>query len=121
MLQPVDRRRSCPPRDDRTRLVLHDEYAFSAVYIETYIVALHWAVLRLWIGALCATTPRSAVDHTAVTRGTAQCLHRYAFVDGVGEKGRRRSPMPRTHPPYAPEYRRRIIALARWGRPIAQV
>src|SRR5258708_38806419 len=84
MLQPVDRRRSCPPRDDRTRLVLHDEYAFSAVYIETYIVALHWAVLRLWIGALCATTPRSAVDHTAVTRGTAQCLHRYGFVDGGG-------------------------------------
>src|SRR5258708_35263473 len=84
MLQPVDRRRSCPPRDDRTRLVLHDEYAFSAVYIETYIVALHWAVLRLWIGALCATTPRSAVDHTAVARGTAQCLHRYGFVDSGG-------------------------------------
>ncbi len=27
--------------------------------------------------------------------------------------------MPRTHPPYAPEYRRRIIELARTGRPIA--
>ena len=25
--------------------------------------------------------------------------------------------MPRTHPPYAPEYRRRIIELARAGRP----
>jgi hypothetical protein len=29
--------------------------------------------------------------------------------------------MPRTHPPYAPEYRRRIIELARMGRPIAQL
>jgi transposase len=29
--------------------------------------------------------------------------------------------MPRTHPPYAPEYRRRIIELARTGRPIAQL
>src|SRR5216684_1664838 len=29
--------------------------------------------------------------------------------------------MPRTHPPYAPEYRRRIIELARAGRPIAQL
>ncbi len=29
--------------------------------------------------------------------------------------------MPRTHPPYAPEYRRRIIELARSGRPIAQL
>src|SRR6266851_934188 len=37
------------------------------------------------------------------------------------EKGRRRPPMPRTHPPYAPEYRRRIIELARTGRPIAQL
>ena len=27
--------------------------------------------------------------------------------------------MPRTHPPYAQEYRRRIIELARAGRPIA--
>src|SRR6266849_1324321 len=44
-----------------------------------------------------------------------------AFVDGVGEKGRRRPPMPRTHPPYAPEYRRRIIELTRAGRPIAQL
>src|ERR1700726_4783439 len=44
-----------------------------------------------------------------------------AFVDGVGEKGRRSPPMPRTHPPYAPEYRRRIIELARTGRPIAQL
>ena len=26
--------------------------------------------------------------------------------------------MPRTHPPYAPEYRRRIIELARTGRSI---
>jgi transposase len=39
----------------------------------------------------------------------------------LGEKGRRRPPMPRTHPPYAPEYRRRIIELARTGRPIAQL
>src|ERR1700730_17920452 len=44
-----------------------------------------------------------------------------AFVDGVGEKGRRSSPMPRTHPPYAPEYRRRIIELARAGRSIDQL
>ena len=29
--------------------------------------------------------------------------------------------MPRTHPPYAPEYRRRIIELARAGRTIAQL
>src|ERR1700732_399868 len=29
--------------------------------------------------------------------------------------------MPSTHPPYAPEYRRRIIELARTGRPIAQL
>ena len=29
--------------------------------------------------------------------------------------------MPRTHPPYAPEYRRRVIELARSGRPIAQL
>ena len=29
--------------------------------------------------------------------------------------------MPRTHPAYAPEYRRRIIELARTGRPIAQL
>ena len=29
--------------------------------------------------------------------------------------------MPRTHRPYAPEYRRRIIELARWGRPMAQL
>jgi hypothetical protein len=29
--------------------------------------------------------------------------------------------MSRTHPPYAPEYRRRIIELARSGRPIAQL
>src|SRR5579863_2371845 len=41
-----------------------------------------------------------------------------AFVEGVGEKGRRRRPMPRTHPAYAPDYRRRIIELARTGRPL---
>src|ERR1700736_2458269 len=29
--------------------------------------------------------------------------------------------MPRTHPPYAPEYRRRIIELARAGRSIDQL
>jgi transposase len=29
--------------------------------------------------------------------------------------------MPRTHPPYAPEYRGRIIELARTGRPMAQL
>ena len=29
--------------------------------------------------------------------------------------------MPRTHPPYAPEYRRRIIELVRAGRPTAQL
>src|ERR1700692_2361188 len=49
------------------------------------------------------------------------CVDLTGFVDGVGEKERRRSPMPRTHPPYAPEYRRRVIELARSGRPIAQL
>jgi transposase len=39
----------------------------------------------------------------------------------LGRKGRRRSPMPRTHPPYAPEYRRRIIELARAGRSIDEL
>ncbi len=29
--------------------------------------------------------------------------------------------MPRTHPPYAPEYRRRIIELARCGRSISEL
>jgi len=29
--------------------------------------------------------------------------------------------MPRTHPPYAPEYRRRIVELARAGRSIDQL
>jgi len=29
--------------------------------------------------------------------------------------------MPSTHPPYAPEYRRRIIELARAGRSINQL
>jgi transposase len=29
--------------------------------------------------------------------------------------------MPRTHPPYAPEYRRRIIELARSGRKIDEL
>jgi transposase len=29
--------------------------------------------------------------------------------------------MPRTHPPYAPEYRRRLIELARAGRSIDQL
>ena len=29
--------------------------------------------------------------------------------------------MPRTHPPYAPEYRRRIIELARAGRSIDEL
>ena len=36
-------------------------------------------------------------------------------------KGRRRSPMPRTHPPYAPEYRRRIVELARAGRKLDEL
>src|ERR1700724_4920547 len=44
-----------------------------------------------------------------------------AFVEGVGEKGSRSPPMPRTHPAYAPEYRRRIIELARAGRSIDQL
>jgi len=34
---------------------------------------------------------------------------------------KKEAPMPRTHPPYAPEYRRRVIELARSGRPIAQL
>ncbi len=29
--------------------------------------------------------------------------------------------MPKTHPPYAPEYRRRIVELARAGRSIAEL
>jgi transposase-like protein len=29
--------------------------------------------------------------------------------------------MPRTHPPYAPEYRRRIVELARAGRGVAEL
>lgn len=29
--------------------------------------------------------------------------------------------MPRTHPPYAPEYRRRIVELARAGRKVAEL
>jgi len=29
--------------------------------------------------------------------------------------------MPRTHPPYAPEYRRRIVELARAGRPLSEL
>src|SRR6266852_9791688 len=37
-----------------------------------------------------------------------------------GER-KKEAPMLRTHPPYAPEYRRRIIELARTGRPIAQL
>src|SRR5260370_6978731 len=37
-----------------------------------------------------------------------------------GER-KKEAPMPRTHPPYAPEYRRRIIELARTGRPVAQL
>ena len=44
-----------------------------------------------------------------------------SLVDGVGENGRRRTAMPGTHPPYAPEYRRRIIELARAGRRIEEL
>jgi transposase len=29
--------------------------------------------------------------------------------------------MPRTHPPYAPEYRRRVVELARAGRPLKEL
>jgi len=29
--------------------------------------------------------------------------------------------MPRTHPPYAPEYQRRLVELVRAGRPIAEL
>jgi transposase len=29
--------------------------------------------------------------------------------------------MPRTHPPYAPEYRRRIVELARGGRNLSEL
>jgi transposase len=43
------------------------------------------------------------------------------LVEGVGEKGKRRSTMPRTHAPYAAEYRRRLVELARAGRPIQQL
>jgi transposase len=37
-----------------------------------------------------------------------------------GER-KQEDPLPRTHPPYAPEYRRRILELARSGRPLAQL
>ena len=36
----------------------------------------------------------------------------------LGRKEEGETPMPRTHPPYAAEYRRRIIELARAGRSI---
>ena len=29
--------------------------------------------------------------------------------------------MPRTHPPYAPEYRRRLVEQVRAGRPVAEL
>ena len=38
-----------------------------------------------------------------------------------GEKGRRSPQCQEPHPPYAPEYRRRIIELARAGRSIDQL
>jgi len=47
--------------------------------------------------------PRASRD-IIVPTGTSATEVDPAFVDGVGEKGRRRPPMPRTHPPYAPEY-----------------
>src|SRR5215469_12922403 len=43
------------------------------------------------------------------------------FVDGVGKERTGDFPMPSTHTPYAPEYRRRIIELARAGRSINQL
>src|SRR5215469_3422268 len=43
------------------------------------------------------------------------------FVDGVGKERTGDFPMPSTHQPYAPEYRRRIIELARAGRSIKQL
>src|SRR5713226_9625518 len=75
------------------------------------------------IGALFATTPRSAADHTALTSGTAQCLHRYGFVEGVGEYGKGAFQMPRTHPPYAPEYRdcRFLVASELRSRSVADL
>src|SRR5450432_589807 len=39
----------------------------------------------------------------------------------LGRKEEGRTPMPRTHPPYAAEYRRRIIELARAGRSINEL
>jgi transposase len=36
-------------------------------------------------------------------------------------KGRRSPPMPRTHPPYAAEYRHRIVELARGGRHLSEL
>jgi hypothetical protein len=41
-----------------------------------------------------------------------------SFVDGI-ESRERRLPMPRAHAPYAPEYRRRIVELAREFEPSA--
>jgi len=43
------------------------------------------------------------------------------FLRRCWREKRRRLPIPRTHPPYRTEYRRRIIELARSGRPIAQL
>jgi len=45
----------------------------------------------------------------------AQDLDSTCFNRRYWAKGRRRPPMPKTHPPYAPEYRRRTIELARTG------
>ena len=39
----------------------------------------------------------------------------------LGKKDKKVSSVPRTHPPYAPEYRRRIVELARAGRSVAEL
>jgi len=51
---------------------------------------------------------RRRANDVELTRSRRRCW---------GER-KKETPMPRTHPPYAPEYRRRIIELARTGRSI---
>jgi transposase len=71
------------------------------------------------------TAMRQVLNQAYATRDVARIqallVELTRFRRRCWEKGRRRLPMPRTHPPYAPEYRRRIIELARTGRPIAQL
>src|SRR6201996_3167814 len=71
-----------------------------------------------------------AVDEPLAHRALADAAYGHRFrqrwtcpdlVDGVGEKARRRTSMPGTHPPYSKEYRRRIVELARAGRSVNEL